>query len=157
MSDKSKKISDLVAQASEQGLNPHYAGYFHCFNRALFFEAHEVLEVLWLNDRRGPEGAFYKGLIQLAGAFVHLQKLRLGPAAALFRLARSNLGGYPKHHHRLDVAKTIEMIDHWQRFLAASGDAAPHVVAQPAPKLELLARARGELRRHHAGLSRVVE
>ena len=74
-------------------LDPHYAGFFECFNQQLFYEAHDVLEELWLPRRREPDGLFYKGLIQLAGAFVHLQKDRLSPAAALFRLARQTDGG----------------------------------------------------------------
>ena len=68
----------------------NYLGYFELFNAQLFYEAHDVLEELWLPIRREPQGDFYKGLIQLAGAFVHLQKNRLRPAAALFKLARTN-------------------------------------------------------------------
>ena len=140
MSKKKQKIADLTANDQEAGLNPHYTGYFHCFNRGLFFEAHEVLEVLWLIDRRGLDGAFYKGLIQLAGAFVHLQKQRPGPAAALFRLARTNLGAYPRHHHRLNVAGTIELIDHWQKLLAKDGGTPALLRDASMPKLELLKR-----------------
>ena len=77
--------------------------YFECFNQQRFFEAHEVLEALWLPQRQGPNGSFYKGLIQLAGAFVHLQKNRLGPAVALFELARANLQKYPAIHEGLAV------------------------------------------------------
>ena len=58
-----------------QVLDAHYLGYFACFNRGWFYEAHDVLEELWLANRTGPNYAFYKGLIQLAGAFVHLQKI----------------------------------------------------------------------------------
>ena len=53
----------------------------------------------WRRARRANYG-FYKGLIQFAGAFVHLQKDRLRPAAALFKLSRSYLEKYPIHHER---------------------------------------------------------
>ena len=69
----------MVAQHHGRKLDPHYLGYFDCFNRRQFYEAHEVLENLWLNDKHGPNGPFYKGLIQLAGAFVHLQRDHLRP------------------------------------------------------------------------------
>ena len=88
MSTKSAKVAALVAQFRGRDLDPHYLGYFECFNRRLFYEAHEVLEELWLGQRQGPNALFYKGLIQLAGAFVHLQKSRPQPAAALFRKPR---------------------------------------------------------------------
>ena len=76
---------------SDQDYDPRYLKYFECFNQQRFFEAHDVLEALWLPQRQGPNGSFYKGLIQLAGAFVHWQKQRPGPAVALFKLARTYL------------------------------------------------------------------
>ena len=93
------------------GVDRHYAGYFQCFNRGLFYEAHDVLEHLWLAQRGGPNDFFYKGLIQLAGAFVHLRKNRTGPAAALFKLARTNLRRYPAVHERLDVREVLSLIE----------------------------------------------
>ena len=43
------------------------------FNAELFFEAHEVLEDLW-RETKGPERDFYHGLIQVAAAYVHVQR-----------------------------------------------------------------------------------
>src|SRR6267142_814625 len=91
----------------------HYLGYFECFNRQLFYEAHDVLEELWLGRRDGPNYAFYKGLIQLAGAFVHLQKNRLRPAAALFKLAQANLKQYPREHKHLNLKAVEELAQKW--------------------------------------------
>jgi predicted metal-dependent hydrolase len=91
----------------------HYLSYFECFNRQQFFEAHEALEALWLPQRKGPNGPFYQGLIQMAGAFVHLQKNRLGPAVALFRLAQANLREYPVTHEGLAVDDVLAMIEEW--------------------------------------------
>ena len=103
----------MIESFRGQELDPHYLGYFDCFNRQLFYEAHDVLENLWLKDKHGPNGAFYKGLIQLAGAFVHLQKDRLRPAAALFKLALANLEKYPQVHEQLDLAETHKLILKW--------------------------------------------
>src|SRR5215216_4873422 len=116
MSKKSAKIQQLIANCRGQAFDAHYLGYFECFNRGLFYESHDVLEELWLADRHGLDGAYYKGLIQFAGAFVHLQKHteqrpRLRPAAALFKLARTNLGNYPAVHHRLDVSDVLKVIE----------------------------------------------
>src|SRR6266436_8492604 len=105
MSKKSGKIADLIAGCRGRDLDAHYLGYFVCFNQGLFYEAHDVLEELWLADRQGPNYSFYKGMIQLAGAFVHLQKNRLRPSAALFKLARTNLGKYPAIHDHLDLVQ----------------------------------------------------
>ncbi len=98
-------------------LDAHYLGFFDCFNRQLFYEAHEVLEDLWLADKQGPNGDFYKGLIQLAGAYVHLQKNRLRPSAALFKLAKANLEKYPPVHEKLNLTAVQMLMDGWLRQL----------------------------------------
>ena len=70
-------MAELAKTFAGEGVDPRYAGYFALFNQQKFYEAHDILEDLWLPDRHGVNGSFYKGLIQLAGAFVHLQKQRL--------------------------------------------------------------------------------
>lgn len=139
MSKKSGHIAARIASFQGQALDAHYLGYFDCFNRRLFYEAHDVLEELWLADRRGPDGDFYKGLIQLAGAFVHIQKNRRGPAEALFGLAQANLAKYGSPHHRLDLRNVQRLIEGWRRRVAGAENVAPLLAAGPAPVLELLA------------------
>jgi predicted metal-dependent hydrolase len=124
-----------------QALDSHYLGYFDCFNRQLFFEAHDVLEDLWLPDRHGANGNFYKALIQLAGAFVHLQKQRLRPAAALFKLARTNLEKYPRVHERLDLAAVLALIAEWSQRLEQNDFTVNPLAADHVPRLELMVLA----------------
>jgi len=127
----------MVKQESAGGLNPYYQGYFDCFNQGQYYEAHDVLEQLWLKDRHGPNGAFYKGLIQLAGAFVHLQKDRLRPAAALFKLAGANLGQYSGQHEHLVISDVLAMIEHWNSSLEKGAFESNPLQAQPPPMLRL--------------------
>ena len=122
LSKKQNKILPFIEPFRGQALDARYLGYFHCFNHGLFFEAHEVLEDLWLTDRKGKDGAFYKGLIQLAGAFVHLDKRRPGPAAALFRLSLANFKSYSPIHHQLDLNGLSERIEKWLETLSADGE-----------------------------------
>ena len=101
--------------------DPCYLGYFYCFNTQRYYEAHDVLEHLWLKGgRSAPDYAFYKGLIQLAGAFVHLKLQhthprhpkhgkRLAPARRLFLLAGQNLMPYSPCHHRLNLEIPISL------------------------------------------------
>ena len=138
VSNKSDHIAKLIEEFRGQDLDAHYLSYFACFNRQLFYEAHEVLEELWLGERHGPSGAFYKGLIQLTAAFVHLQKDRPGPSAALFKLARANLQSYPPRHERLDVANVVHLIEDWLSRLEATGFAANPLTSGHAPKLSLI-------------------
>ena len=119
-------------------LDGHYLGYFDCFNRALYYEAHDVLEELWLaQGKHGANYAFYKGLIQLAGAFVHLQKNRLRPAAALFKLAQANLQKYSSPHEHLDITAVLALIERWLGALEGSEFRVNLLDANTAPALSL--------------------
>jgi len=129
---KTDRISEFVkelapSEASGEALfDARYLGYFTCFNRGDYYEAHDVLEDLWLKTT-DADYAFYKGLIQIAGAFVHLRKQferpnhpkdgrRLAPATRLFDLGIANIEPFAPHHHRLDIAAFI-------RFCAKNRDA----------------------------------
>jgi len=106
MSGKASRISELWEGIDPRGRDVRYAAYFHHFNREDYYEAHDVLESLWLEGgREARSAAFYQGLIQLAGAFVHMRKhfehpghrvhqQRLEPAYRLLGLAEKNLSGY---------------------------------------------------------------
>src|SRR2546423_13918772 len=110
MKGKSEKVAERLAGLPPGRFDPHYHGFFECFNRGEFYEAHDALEQLWLDDKAGPNGKFYKGLIQLAGAFVHLQKRRLRPASALFKLAQGNFESYGNSYHGLEMGRVRELI-----------------------------------------------
>ena len=119
---KGNRIESLARElAAGDEDNIYFRGYFLLFNRQDYYEAHDLLEHIWLQTD-GPEAAFYKGLIQLAGAFVHLQKQfrrplhptdgrRLHPAWRLFRLARKNLKGFPPEYLGLQVDQILGLCD----------------------------------------------
>ena len=140
MSKKSPMIAALIANCQGRELDAHYLGYFECFNRGLYYEAHDVLEELWLPNRNAANGLFFKGLIQLAGAFVHLQKGRLQPAAALLRLANGNLQRYPAIHERLAVDELLALIGQWLERLDPDSSTCNPLTSETAPRLALLER-----------------
>lgn len=126
---KSERIEAYVASLGLQGsgFDPCYLAYFGCFNAGEYYEAHDVLEHLWLQGRDGNHD-FYKGLIQFAGAFVHLRKQferphhpkdgrRLWPAVRLFALAQKNLESYAPRHLGLDVAAVLQLGQHLTQFI----------------------------------------
>jgi hypothetical protein len=150
---KSERISDFVSQLppgadGESALSPHYTGYFHCFNARLYYEAHDVLEHLWLRCQ-DENYLFYKGLIQVAGAFVHLQKQflhplhpkhgrRLRPASRLFLLGAKNLAPYAPRHLQLDVEALCLQCAHLSMEIIASDYVRNPWHPAHAPKLELM-------------------
>jgi hypothetical protein len=74
-------------------------------------------------------------LIQLAGAFVHLQKNRLRPAAALFKLTRANLAKYPARHEGLALTKIAQVIEEWLTALEVGGFAVNPLTTTAPPQL----------------------
>ena len=69
------------------------------FDRREFWLAHEELEELWQQDRRD----LFKGLIQLAAAFVHVERSNWSGARRLFETALDYLDGYPSPSEGFDL------------------------------------------------------
>ncbi len=138
MSHKSPKIDALLAGFEElPGFDRHYTGYFRCFNAQLYYEAHDVLEEVWLPIRGQAQAKFYQGLIQLAGAFVHLKKQRLGPAARLFALALANFEAYPASHAGIDLDAVREICRAHRQAILDSGETVNPWSPDRAPQLAL--------------------
>jgi predicted metal-dependent hydrolase len=139
-----KKLHDEVP-----ALDPCYVAWFERFNACEYYEAHDVLEPLWLRTHGGDRD-FFKGLIQIAGAFVHLRSqrerprhakdsTRLRPAARLFLRGSEHLAPYGRVHLRLDVAALRAFCESLARGIKASGFAEnPWNPAKP-PHLKLTA------------------
>ena len=139
-------VQELTAdQASVH--DPCYLGYFLCFNRGEYYEAHDVLEHLWLQGETADSN-FYKALIQIAGAYVHLKKQylrphhhkdgrRLRPAVRLFALGRENLRPYLPRHQELDVAGVSELCEKMMDRIESSGFQQNPWRPETAPQLAL--------------------
>ena len=138
---KSPKIDALLAQFEHSpDFSRHYVGFFRCFNGQHYYEAHDVLEEVWLPIRGQPQARFYQGLIQMAGAFVHLQKSRLGPAARLFALALKNFEAYPARHEGIHLDAIRELCRRYRQALLDSGESVNPWSPERAPQLPLPAR-----------------
>jgi predicted metal-dependent hydrolase len=123
MTHKTPKIDAMLAGMEEiPGFPRHYVGFFRCFNQQLYYEAHDVLEEVWLPIRGQPQARFYQGLIQAAGGFVHLQKQRLGPASRLFALALANFENYPARHAGIDLDAVRQVCHQYRNAVIDSGE-----------------------------------
>ena len=148
----SRFVQELEGAAPESASgdiaqHPCYRGFFTCWNEQRYYEAHDVLEHLWL-DTNSEDANYFKGLIQAAGGFVHLQHhfrepthrvhgRRLGPAVRLFRLAEKNLVLYTPQRHGFDVAGLLELIEQTVDAIVQSRYTRNPWSPQNAPKLSL--------------------
>jgi predicted metal-dependent hydrolase len=135
---KSPKIDALLAQFEHSPeFNRHYVGFFRCFNAQIYYEAHDVLEEVWLPIRGQAQAKFYQGLIQMAGAFVHLQKNRLGPSARLFALALKNFEHYPVRHEGIDLDSVRALCRKYRQAILDSDEKVNPWSKETAPHLAL--------------------
>jgi hypothetical protein len=155
---KGERISQFVQALEGSGAkeasgaiadHPYYRAYFRCWNEQRYYEAHDVLEQVWLKTTTTSDDAqYFKGLIQAAGAFVHLQKQfehpthpkhgrRLAPAVRLFRLAEKNLAPLGEQRHALDLVKFREMLSRYERAILESQHTTNPWSPETAPRLEL--------------------
>ena len=147
---KHERISAFVEslEASHSGgLHPCYAGYFECFNRGDYYEAHDVLEHLWL-ECHDENHLYFKGLIQVAGAFVHLKKQharpwhptdgrRLHPAARLLALGIKNITPFGPVHMNLDIEAVCALCTDWREQILTSDFRINPWQPASGPRLEL--------------------
>jgi len=148
--NKRERISDFVRAlepaSPEASSQDYYAAFFQLWNAQKYYEAHDVLEQLWLVEKNAELARFYQALIQAAGAFVHLQKnfeqpshakhgRRLRPATRLFELALRNLEGLPNEFHVLNLVQFRKILLRYRDAIIAadfkknpwSPEAAPRV------------------------------
>jgi predicted metal-dependent hydrolase len=152
---KRERISDFVRSlepaAAETPSQDYYGAFFQLWNAQKYYEAHDVLEQLWLVEKNAELARFYKALIQAAGAFVHLQKnfeqpshtkhgRRLPPATRLFALALRNLEGLPNELQAFDLARFRDLLGHYRNAIVAVDFKQNPWSPEKAPRLHLKGR-----------------
>jgi predicted metal-dependent hydrolase len=151
--NKRERISDFVRArepaSRETSSQDYYAAFFQLWNAQKYYEAHDVLEQLWLVEKNAELARFYQTLIQAAGAFVHLQKnfeqpshakhgRRLRPATRLFSLALRNLEGFPDEYHALDLAQFRKLLLRYRDAIIAVDFKNNPWSPETAPRLALV-------------------
>jgi Domain of unknown function (DUF309) len=150
--NKRERISDFVRSLdpapSGGALQNYYAAYFQLWNAQKYYEAHDVLEQLWLGEKNAELARFYQALIQAAGAFVHLKKnfqhpshskhsRRLPPATRLFELALRNLEGLPNEFRALDLVRFRKLLRRYRDEIVAADFRRNPWSPDTAPRLNL--------------------
>ena len=88
------------------------------FNRAHFFDAHEVLEDVWRAlPRDQPLRRHLQGMVQLAVAFHHQSKGNHVGARSVLERAVRNISGADISFPDLDLDRLRAELEIWQRYL----------------------------------------
>jgi hypothetical protein len=107
--------SIILCQDGGVHSEPYFRG-ISLFNRAEFFECHEVLEEVWRHAPE-PDRKFLQALIQTAVALHHYSKGNSTGARALFARALLNLANYPEEFGGLALPPLRQSIVLWQEAL----------------------------------------
>ncbi len=117
---------------------PHeYHEFIRLFNEGDYFEAHEVLEDLWVLEV-DPLRDFYKGLIQIAVALCHWERGNPSGARKLWITGRGYVAPYQPKFEGLDVQSYLATLDKtFQPLLEGEREICPDLNRSLIPKLEL--------------------
>jgi predicted metal-dependent hydrolase len=101
---------------------PHNSGDFSkgldLFNRAHFFDAHEVLEDVWRElPLHTPSRRHLQGMVQLAVAFHHHSKGNYVGARSVLERAMRNLHGADSSFPDLDLDRLRAELEIWREHL----------------------------------------
>ncbi|MET0502010.1 MAG: DUF309 domain-containing protein [Candidatus Binatia bacterium] len=116
--------------------DPRFLKGIEEFNRGLFFECHETLEEIWLEEH-GEERKFYQGIIQIAaGYFKWEQKVPAG-AIKLWHSGLEKLEPYGPVYLGIDVVSFVAAVKKNLTELTAS-----HLEGEASPTLNIPVLAR---------------
>jgi len=120
--------------AKPESHDDRFARGVELFNRAEYFDAHEVWEELWM-DCAASERRFVQALIQAAVALHHFERGNQAGAARLFRSGRAYMGAYSPIHRGLDVDAFWRRMEAYfaPALTSGAGPSAPRpsIVLQP--------------------------
>lgn len=107
---------------------PEYDAFIASWNDARFFEAHEVLEGLWIRTR----DEYQRGLIQLAAALYHIQRQNLKGALTMCDRAIPRLKTTSRFPSPISPPPLVDYAERLRTELAASNgeeliDARPRI------------------------------
>jgi uncharacterized protein len=103
----------------EAGEDPRLQKGIDEFNQQLFFECHETLEEIWLEEH-GEDRKFYQGVIQIAAGYFKWQQGVPAGALKLWRMGLEKLEPYGPIHLGIDVASLAQIVTEHLRDLESA-------------------------------------
>ncbi len=89
------------------------------FNQKLFFECHETLEEIWLEEH-GEDRKFYQGVIQIAAGYFKWQQGVPAGALKLWRMGLEKIEPYGPIHLGIDVSSLAQIVEDHLRDLESA-------------------------------------
>lgn len=91
--------------------DPGFVEGVELFRRHAWFEAHEVLELVWRAQPKGPDRELLQGLIQLAVSLEHWRRRNPRGARGQYEKGGARLRALPERMHGLEVGRLVRDFD----------------------------------------------
>jgi predicted metal-dependent hydrolase len=117
--------------------DPRFLKGIEEFNQQLFFECHETLEELWLEER-GEDRRFFQAIIQIAAGYYKLQQQVPIGAVKLWRTGLEKLTPYQPVYLGMNVEALMRSVQENLAHLESAqkrGEAAPDL---EIPSIQLI-------------------
>jgi|SRR5262245_5902077 len=109
--------------------DPRFIKGIEEFNQGLFFECHETLEEIWLEER-GEDRKFYQGIIQIAAGYFKLEQGVPAGALKLWRTGIEKIEPYGPVYLGINVESLVNAVKaHLAELEANQQDASLSLIA----------------------------
>ncbi len=93
-----------------------YYAFFEKFNAGEYYECHDLLEEIWMEDKSNK---FLQGMLQLAVGIYHFECGNIKGARWMFTNAKKYLSKYPSRYWDLQVDEVLQYLDRCLNALPA--------------------------------------
>lgn len=110
--------------------DPRFLKGIQEFNDRLFFECHETLEEIWLEEH-GEDRLFYQGIIQIAAGYFKLEQGVPAGALKLWRTGLDKVAPYAPVHFGISVESLMHAVKADLARLESDQQAGANVTLNP--------------------------
>ena len=110
--------------------DPRFLKGIQEFNEGLFFECHETLEEIWLEEH-GEDRLFYQGIIQIAAGYFKLEQGVPAGALKLWRTGLDKIAPYAPVHFGISVESLMNAVKADLAKLESNQQAGANVTLNP--------------------------
>ena|SRR3990167_3619545 len=120
----------------EAQYDPRFLRGIKEFNQRLFFECHETLEGIWVEDL-GEDRLFYQGIIQIAVGYLKHEEGVLIGSIKLWRSGLEKLAAYPPIHLGVRLEPFIQEVEAHLKIVNLAYEKGGVAPVLQAPQLSL--------------------
>lgn len=111
---------EAISSACQEPLSDLAQKGIEAFNQGDYFDSHEHLEDAW-NEDTGPARDMYKAVLQVAVAYLQIERGNYAGAVKMFLRARQWLDPLPDSCRGIDIGRLKQDAEHVHQYLLESG------------------------------------